>query len=148
MKIGLRVRLQDPDDPTQVINAQFATLRSNPQLKDMLTNIARLDVAESGALKKLQHAAKKFDEEEGEGDIRGAVKELERARLEADNATAQTLEAVHAFVVAGFKLAGATDERAEELASIVDIEHVDGLKARCVYGAGCLDFTKAAGQSK
>ena len=42
----------------------------------------------------------------------------------------------------------ATDERAEELASIVDIERVDELKARCVYGAGCLDFTKAAGQSK
>ena len=139
MKIGLRVKLQDPDDPTQIINAQFATVRSNPQLKDMLTNIARLDVAESVELRLLQKVAKAFDEGEVDG------KALELARLDADEATAKTLEAVHAFVVAGFKLAGASDERAEELASIVDIEKVDELKARCVYGAGCLDFTKAAG---
>ena len=140
MKIGLRVKLQDPDDPTQIINAQFATVRSNPQLKDMLTNIARLDVAESVALKCLQKVAESFDKN---GFDNGEV--LEKARLAADEATAKTLEAVHAFVVAGFKLAGASDERAEELASIVDIERVDELKARCVYGAGCLDFTKAAG---
>ena len=139
MKIGLRVKLQDPDDPTQIINTQFATVRSNPQLKDMLTNIARLDVAESVELRLLQKVAKAFDEGEVDG------KALELARLDADEATAKTLEAVHAFVVAGFKLAGASDERAEELASIVDIEKVDELKARCVYGAGCLDFTKAAG---
>jgi hypothetical protein len=146
MKIGLRVKLQDPDDPTQIINAQFATVRSNPQLKDMLTNIARLDVAESVALKKLQQEAKDFDETEDNYWLKQeAVEKLEKARLDADAATAATLEAVHAFVVAGFKLAGATDERAEELASIVDIEKVDELKARCVYGAGCLDFTKAAG---
>lgn len=142
MKIGLRVRLQDPDDPTQVINAQFATLRSNPQLGDMLKAIARMDVAESVALRTLQKVAKAFDEGEADG------KALELARLDADEATSKTLEAVHAFVVEGFKLAGASDERAEELASIVDIERVDELKARCVYGAGCVDFTKAAGQSK
>ena len=142
MKIGLRIRLQDPDDPTQVINAQFATLRSNPQLGDILKAIARMDVAESVALKELQAVAKRFDED-------GATpEELEAARLKADDATATTLENVHAFVVAGFMYAGATAERAEELASIVDIERVDELKARCVYGAGCLDFTKAAGQSK
>ena len=141
MKIGLRVKLQDPDDPTQIINAQFATVRSNPQLKDMLTNIARLDVAESVALKCLQKVAESFDKN---GFDNGEV--LEKARLAADEATAKTLEAVHAFVVEGFKLAGAPDERAEELASIVDIEKVDELKARCVYGAGCLDFTKAAGR--
>jgi hypothetical protein len=140
MKIGLRVKLQDPDDPTQIINAQFATVRSNPQLKDMLTNIARLDVAESVALRDLQNVAKKFDEGIS------TEKELEAARLKADEATENVLLEVHAFVVAGFKLAGATDERAEELASIVDIEKVDELKARCVYGAGCLDFTKAAGR--
>lgn len=142
MKIGLRVRLQDPDDPTQVINAQFATLRSNPQLKDMLTNIARLDVAESVALKKLQETARQFDD--GEADAAA----LEAARLEADNATTATLEAAHNFIFMGFKLAGASDERAEELAAIIDIEDVDKLRARCVYGAGCMDFTKAADQKK
>ena len=142
MKIGLRVRLQDPDDPTQVINAQFATLRSNPQLGDILKAIARMDVAESVALRDLQKVAKSFDEDNA------TQEDLEAARLKADEATETTLRQVHAFVVAGFKLAGATDERAEELASIVDIERVDELKARCVYGAGCLDFTKAAGQSK
>ena len=142
MKIGLRIKLQDPDDPTQVINAQFATLRSNPQLGDMLKAIARMDVAESVALKELQAVAKRFDEDNA------TPEELEAARLKVDDATATTLEAVHAFVVAGFMFADATAERAEELASIVDIERVDELKARCVYGAGCLDFTKAAGQSK
>ena len=81
MKIGLRVRLQDPDDPTQVINAQFATLRSNPQLKDMLTNIARLDVAESVALRDLQNVAKAFDEDNA------TQEDLEAARLKADEAT-------------------------------------------------------------
>lgn len=143
MKIGLRIRIQDPEDPTQIVNAQFATVRSNPQLGEMLRNIAKLDVAESVALKKLQTAAKSLDDEEG-GNMRGIQKELELARLEADDATYKTLEAVHAFVVEGFKLAGANDERAEELASLIDIEKVDELKARCVYGAGCLDFTKAA----
>ena len=142
MKIGLRIKLQDPDDPTQVINAQFATLRSNPQLGDILKTIARMDVAESVALKELQAVAKRFDEDTA------TPEELEAARLKADDATEQTLRQTYAFVVAGFKLAGATDERAEELASIVDIERVDELKARCVYGAGCMDFTKAAGQSK
>ena len=140
MKIGLRVRLQDPDDPTQVINAQFATLRSNPQLGDILKAIARMDVAESVALRDLQKVAKSFDEDNA------TQEDLEAARLKADEATETTLRQVHAFVVAGFKLAGATDERAEELASIVDIERVDELEARCVYGAGCLDFTKAAGR--
>jgi hypothetical protein len=139
MKIGLRVKLQDPDDPTQIINAQFATVRSNPQLGDILKAIARMDVAESVALRDLQKVAKAFDEDNA------TQEDLEAARLKADEATETTLRQVHAFVVAGFKLAGATDERAEELASIVDIEKVDELKARCVYGAGCLDFTKAAG---
>lgn len=140
MKIGLRVKLQDPDDPTQIINAQFATVRSNPQLGDILKAIARMDVAESVALRDLQKVAKAFDEDNA------TQEDLEAARLKADEATETTLRQVHAFVVAGFKLAGATDERAEELASIVDIERVDELKARCVYGAGCLDFTKAAGR--
>jgi hypothetical protein len=139
MKIGLRVKLQDPDDPTQIINAQFATVRSNPQLGDILKAIARMDVAESVALRDLQKVAKAFDEDNA------TQEDLEAARLKADEATETTLRQVHAFVVAGFKLAGASDERAEELASIVDIEKVDELKARCVYGAGCLDFTKAAG---
>jgi hypothetical protein len=90
----------------------------------------------------LQAVNKRFDEDNA------TPEELEAARLKADDATEQTLRQTYAFVVAGFKLAGATDERAEELASIVDIERVDELKARCVYGAGCMDFTKAAGQSK
>ena len=140
MKIGLRVKLQDPDDPTQVINAQFATVRSNPQLGDMLKAIARMDVAESVALKELQKVTKRFNEDNA------TQEELEAARLKADEATENVLLEVHAFVVAGFVFAGATTERAEELASIVDIERVDELKARCVYGAGCLDFTKAAGR--
>ena len=138
MKIGLRIKIQDPEDPTQIVNAQFATLRSNPQLGDILKAIARMDVAESVALKELQAVAKRFDEEDA------TQEELEAARLKADEATEQTLRQTHAFVVAGFKLAGASDERAEELASLIDIEKVDELKARCVYGAGCLDFTKAA----
>jgi hypothetical protein len=99
-----------------------------------------MDVAESVALRDLQKVAKAFDEDNA------TQEDLEAARLKADEATETTLRQVHAFVVAGFKLAGASDERAEELASIVDIEKVDELKARCVYGAGCLDFTKAAGR--
>ena len=140
MKIGLRIKIQDPEDPTQIVNAQFATLRSNPQLGDILKAIARMDVAESVALKELQAVAKRFDEDDA------TQEELEAARLKADEATEQTLRQTHAFVVAGFKLAGASDERAEELASLIDIEKVAELKARCVYGAGCLDFTKAAGR--
>ena len=119
MKIGLRVRLQDPDDPTQVINAQFAALRSNPQLGDIVKAIARMDVAESVALRDLQKVAKSFDEDNA------TQEDLEAARLKADEATETTLRQVHAFVVAGFKLAGASDERAEELASILRKEHRD-----------------------
>ena len=138
MKIGLRIKIQDPEDQTQIINAQFATVRSNPQLGEMLKKIAVLDVAESVALKELQKTAEAFDNGEADSE------KLVDARLAADEATGKTLDAVHVFVVEGFKLAGATDDRAEELASLIDIEKVDELKARCVYGAGCLDFTKAA----
>ena len=142
MKIGLRVKIQDPEDPTQIVNAQFATVRSNPQLGEMLRGIAKLDVAQSVAVHRLEKVARNLDDPEKEVDAEA----IEKARLEADEATNRTLEATHAFIVEGFKLAGASAERAEELASLIDIERAVELKARCVYGAGCMDFTKAAGQ--
>ena len=141
MKIGLRIKIQDPDDPTQIVNAQFASIRSNPKLGDMLRDIAKLEVEESVKLKILQQVGDKFNADPAPG---GDSSSLERARMEADEATQKTLDATHAFIVEGFKLAGANDERAEELASLIDLEKVTELKARCMYGAGCLDFTKAA----
>ena len=60
MKIGLKVTFKDPENPAGVINAQFATARSHPEMLELLRDIARKDVAESVAMQKLDNAAERL----------------------------------------------------------------------------------------
>ena len=143
MKIGLKITLKDPANPANIINAQFATVRGNPQLKDLLQKIADLDVAENIALKKLSLAAAELDAAEDAAAVDALSEKLKSLRHAADNATCALLEATRAFIVAGFALAGASDERAEDLTDAVGIENIQELKAKCLFGAGCLDFTQS-----
>lgn len=143
MKIGIKVTFKDPDNPASLINAQFATARSNPEMKNLLRAIAEADVAENIALKALEVADAKLQASEDPASMRD---ELLKLRNSADDATCAMLEATRAFVVRGFELAGSPKEQAEELADLVDPSDVAMLKVRCLYGAGTLDFTKGAGR--
>ena len=128
MKIGIKVTFKDPDNPAGIINAQFATARSNP---------------ESVAMQKLENAAERL---KSSTDPEAMQAELLALRNASDDATLAVVEASRLFVVTGFKLAGSSDEQAEKLADIVDMADLAVLKAKCLYGAGSLDFTKEGGR--
>lgn len=143
MKIGLKVTFKDPENPAGVINAQFATARSHPEMLELLRDIAKKDVAESVAMQKLDNATERLKRSD---DPEAMQEELLALRNASDDATLAVVEASRLFVVTGFKLAGASDEQAEKLAGIVDMADLALLKAKCLYGAGSLDFTKEDGR--
>ena len=143
MKLGIKVTFKDPDNPAGIINAQFATARSNPEMLKLLRAIAEADVAESVAMQKLENAAERL---KSSTDPEAMQAELLALRNASDDATLDVVEASRLFVVTGFKLAGSSDEQAEKLADIVDMADLAVLKAKCLYGAGSLDFTKEGGR--
>ena len=143
MKLGIKVTFKDPDNPAGIINAQFATARSNPEMLKLLRDIAEKDVAESVAMQKLENAAERLKSSTNPEAMQAELLALRNA---SDDATLAVLEASRRFVVTGFKLAGSTDEQAEKLADIVDMADLAVLKAKCLYGAGSLDFTKEGGR--
>ena len=143
MKLGIKVTFKDPDNPAGIINAQFATARSNPEMLKLLRAIAEADVAESVAMQKLENAAERL---RNSADPEAMQAELLALRNASDDATLDVVEASRLFVVTGFKLAGSSDEQAEKLADIVDMADLAVLKAKCLYGAGSLDFTKEGGR--
>lgn len=143
MKLGIKVTFKDPDNPAGIINAQFATARSNPEMLKLLRDIAEKDVAESVAMQKLENAAERL---KSSADPEAMQAELLSLRNASDDATLAVVEASRLFVVTGFKLAGSSDEQAEKLADIVDMADLAVLKAKCLYGAGSLDFTKEGGR--
>ena len=143
MKLGIKVTFKDPDNPAGIINAQFATARSNPEMLKLLRDIASKDVAESVAMQKLENAAERL---KNSADPEAMQAELLALRNASDDATLAVVEASRLFVVTGFRLAGSSDEQAEQLADIVDMADLAVLKAKCLYGAGSLDFTKEGGR--
>ena len=143
MKLGIKVTFKDPDNPAGIINAQFATARSNPEMLKLLRDIAEKDVAESVAMQKLENAAERL---KSSTDPEAMQAELLALRNASDDATLAVVEASRLFVVTGFRLAGSSDEQAEQLADIVDMADLAVLKAKCLYGAGSLDFTKEGGR--
>ena len=143
MNLGIKVRLADPEDPANIINAQFATVRTHPELKQMLYDIAKLDREESVAIKAALLAAEDVDRATDRPSLEAAAAVMEEAAMAQQNASERLLEAVRRFVVQGFVLAGADQERAELLASLVPASQLAELRAICQYGAGSLDFTQA-----
>ena len=140
-KTGIRIKLTNPDDETQPINAVFATVRSNPELLELINKIAEADTAETIASKKAELIHQKIRFAETEKEIKAVEKEYYDAVKNTTNSSMVLFDAIRDFVYQGYKLAGATDERAKMLTDVTDVEYLQLLKAKCMYGAGSLDFT-------
>ena len=141
MNTGIKIDYTNPEDPTQLIHAQFATIRTCPELNGLLLECARLDVAENRALKLMAIAYGKVDKAETPEEVDAATDELQKAAAERHNASIALAEAVRAFVKRGFELGGSSPETAEMLAAITPPERLAELKSACMFGAGTLDFT-------
>lgn len=141
MHTGIKIDYRDPEDETQVIHAQFATIRSNPELDALLRDCARLDVEENRALKLMAIAYGKVDRAVTAAEVDAATEELKKAADERHTASVRLAEAVRAFVKRGFELGGSSPETAETLADLTPPERLAELKSACMFGAGALDFT-------
>jgi hypothetical protein len=139
--IGLRVRFRDPDKPESVVTAQFATVRGHREMKDALDKCARLDVAENIAIRRQILASVRLQEAATEEELTAAGEAYAAAVAAKDAASLALIDATREFVEAGFRLAGASDEQVEYLASCVALEDLADLKAKAMFGAGVLDFT-------
>jgi hypothetical protein len=143
--LGIKITLRDPEDSAKLIHAQFATVRSHPELKDRLKRCALLDVRESVAVRRMQLADRKLWDAEDDAAIEAAEKALAAAVAVRNEVTEELIAAARDFVEAGFRAAGSTQEHASWLADRVAMEDLPELKAKCLYGAGALDFTKTSG---
>lgn len=147
MRLGLKITLRDPDDPAGVIHAQFASVRACPALRDRLAAIARADVAEGLALRRLAIASEALAAADTMEEADRAADGLAELRLQADAATLALVEATRDFLAEGFAAAGADPDRTADLADCVPPEDVAQIRARCLFGAGCLDFTRREGEA-
>ena len=137
---GIKIKMRDPADETQVIYAEFATARSFPILKEILQKIAVADTRESVASKKAQLINDKMEAAETVEEVEAAGKELEEATKQVSDASVLLFDAVREFLYQGYKLAGADDEFVEKLVAATDVEHLAKLKAKCLFGGGSVDF--------
>ena len=145
-RLGLKVKFKDPENPANIISAQFATVRGHGEMKGLMEACARADVAESVELRRYSIAADRLAAAETDEELLKAADALNaanEARLKAGDAV---LEAVHRFVARGFELAGATPDLAEQLSMLVGPEQLAELRVKCAFGAGVVDFTQAAAQ--
>lgn len=142
MKTGIKIDYRDPEDDTQLLHAQFATARTNPELNALMLECARKDVSENAALKRLELALRKMEAATDEASLAEAEAAVQAASDRRHEASAALVDAVHAFIVRGFELGGSSTETAELLASLTPPERLPELKSACLFGAGCLDFTQ------
>ncbi len=142
MKTGTRRDFKDPNDETQLLHAQFATIRTNPEMDALMRACARADVAENAALKRMELALRKMEEAKDEEALAAAEAAIQEASDKRQDASLALVAAVREFVVRGFILGGSSEESAELFADIVPPERLPELKAACLFGAGALDFTK------
>lgn len=148
MKTGIKIDYKNPDDETQLLHAQFATARTNPEMNDLMLECARKDVSENAALKRLELALEKLQAATDEETLLAAEKLVQDASDKRHAASAALVDAIHAFVVRGFELGGSSPETAELLASITPPERLQELKAACLFGSGSLDFTRKPGDAR
>jgi len=142
MNTGIKIDYRNPEDDTQLIHAQFATSRANPELNDLMLECARKDVAENAALKRLELALRQMEAATDEATLQAAEAAVQEASEKRHNASVALVEAVRRFIVRGFELGGSSPETAELLATLTPPERLPELKSACLFGAGCLDFTQ------
>lgn len=143
---GIKITLRDPNDVTNLIHAEFATARSHPELLGLLRNIASADVANSIAERKHEIAQDALYAATTPENADEAGKNLSAAMNAVTDASQALFDALLAFVVAGYTLAGAPTELAETLTDSTPLEQLPELKAKCLLGSGTVDFTTGAGQ--
>jgi len=142
--LGLKVKFIDPENPANIINAQFATIRGHQEMRELLSECARKEVAETIALRGYSIAAQVIDKASTPEELLSAGVCFSDADEKRRKASEELIDAVSKFVVQGFVLAGSTQENAERLASLVGPEQLGELRLKCQFGAGVVDFTKAA----
>lgn len=142
-KLGLKVKLIDPENPANVITSQFATIRGQGAMRGYLAACSKAEVAEACALRRYAVAQEALEHADTPEALEQAEEALNAANEKRLNASDALLDAVHTFVVKGFELAGAPPDTAEQLATYIDMERLTELRVKCQFGAGVLDFTKA-----
>lgn len=119
----------------------FATARKCPGLLGKMKAINKADAVESGAARQHELAAQALDQATAE-ELKKAETALQKASDNALDASAAVMTAVHDFIVAGFLGAGYKAEDAERYTELLDMERVQEIKAKCLYGAGRVGFPK------
>jgi len=143
---GIKITLRDPDDKTKLIYAEFATARSFPVLKEILGDIARADTAETVNARRMEIAELKLLEATSEEELDQAEEAMTAAKDRLRASGMALFELARKFVFMGYRLAGASEELADKLADLTSIDKLEELKIACLFGAGAVDFTKAAGR--
>jgi len=146
LRLGVKVRFIDPENPAAVIDAQFATIRGHGEMRKYLEDCARAEVAETIAIRRFAIASEELAEASDEAEIEKASEAINAANEKRIEAGDSLIEAVHKFIVNGFELAGSTHENAEALAMLVGPEQLAELRLKCAFGAGVVDFTRPAAQ--
>lgn len=139
---GIKVTFIDPSDATKTITAEFATVRSHPELRKLLDEAARLDTADTIATARHGKALEAFARATTPEDIEATATLVASASEASTAASWALLDAIRTFIITGYALAGATPDLAEQLADLTPAERLADLKAKCMFGAGVLDFTK------
>lgn len=143
---GIKVTLRAPEDSTKIINAEFATVRSFPAMGEALNRIAKASVTETIAGRRVDVAYAALQEATTAEAINVAADALQAAQEAQDATGVEIFEALRAFVELGYELAGAPPAVVERLTMATDITDLAQLKAKCLYGAGVVDFTKRGDQ--
>ncbi len=143
---GIKITLRDPEDASKLIHSEFATARGVPEMNGLLAAIAKADTEESVAAKKRELADVVLMNASNDDDADVAGCALQKATEAVEAASLALFESIRDFLIAGYTKAGATEEIAENLVALTPIERLPEIKAKCLFGAGCVDFTKGEGQ--
>jgi hypothetical protein len=138
---GIPVHLKGADESGAHVleKAVFATARKCPELSGLIKAIARADVAETAAARRADAANSRLRDCTPD-EIDQAEAEAAAAFDRLQDASQAVFDAIRAFVVRGFTAAGYDQANAERYADLVEPGRLGELKAKCLMGAGMVDF--------
>jgi hypothetical protein len=144
--VGIPIRIPTYDDKGDAVGyelAVFATVIRNPSLSEYLKQISKKDAEEDAAIVKASISRRKLMSAETEAEVDSCTEAVISALDKATSATMALNEAIRAFVVKGFTLAGYTEEQAQRYTDMIGYDRIRELKSASMVGSGRLDFTKA-----
>jgi hypothetical protein len=142
---GIPVHLKGADESGAPVleKACFATARKCPELANKLKAIHRTDLAETAAVRRAEAA-----KEHLEKCLSNEIDQAEAAAIEAfdrlQDASQAVFDAIRGFCVSGFEAAGYDRATAERYAGLCEPTRLGELKAKCLMGAGMVDFFSTA----